>query len=325
MGFWPPHSCTILISTEAEMKLLFCNIGWMDFYQGLKGDSISRGGAYNKHSIGHEVCNFSDDNGSVYGYVQANSQIKLEKLGGSPSDEYIDGITVVWTAGPPDGGTAVVGWYVNATVFRHAQNIARPTPARKRDGALLYRLKASYADTFLIPAKERSTLIPRRVKGGIGQSNIWYADKPESQHTVKSILRLISGKTSPLLDIDEITSSFEGRPRLLAHIRKERDYQLVQSKKSKHMKEHGHLACEACGFDFEKVYGSLGYGFCEVHHLHPLSKADGIVKTTLNDLAIVCSNCHRMLHSSNPMPTISEMARSIRRLKNRSLKPRSRS
>jgi 5-methylcytosine-specific restriction protein A len=51
-----------------------------------------------------------------------------------------------------------------------------------------------------------------------------------------------------------------------------------------------------CGFDFAGVYGPRGSNFCEVHHLKPLSDVHSEVETRLQDLAIVCSNCHRMLH-----------------------------
>ena len=63
--------------------------------------------------------------------------------------------------------------------------------------------------------------------------------------------------------------------------------------------------CEVCGFDFGDVYGQLGQGYIEVHHLYALSKRRGRkTKTTLNDVSVVCSNCHRMLHRSGaePMP-----------------------
>jgi predicted HNH restriction endonuclease len=48
---------------------------------------------------------------------------------------------------------------------------------------------------------------------------------------------------------------------------------------------------------FEKVYGKeLGRDFAEAHHLVPLHKLKGVVKTSLDDLRTVCANCHRMLH-----------------------------
>ena len=94
---------------EVKMTILFCNVGWMQKYNGIKDDSIERGGSYNKNETGHEVCNFSVVRGHVYGYVQPTGQIKIEKLDAKKEDEFISGVTVVWTAGPATGGTAVVG------------------------------------------------------------------------------------------------------------------------------------------------------------------------------------------------------------------------
>ncbi|MFN0215817.1 MAG: HNH endonuclease [Saprospiraceae bacterium] len=54
----------------------------------------------------------------------------------------------------------------------------------------------------------------------------------------------------------------------------------------------GHLYCEACGFNFQTVYGQ---DFIECHHKFPIA-ASGPRTNTLEDLALVCSNCHRMLH-----------------------------
>jgi hypothetical protein len=60
----------------------------------------------------------------------------------------------------------------------------------------------------------------------------------------------------------------------------------------------GRLCCEVpgCGFDFEAVYGGLGRRYAQVHHLLPLSSADELRETRLEDLAIVCANCHVMIH-----------------------------
>ena len=59
---------------------------------------------------------------------------------------------------------------------------------------------------------------------------------------------------------------------------------------------HG-LECKICGFNYEKVYGELGSGYIEIHHINPLSeiKEDHTVNPE-TDLIPVCSNCHRMLH-----------------------------
>jgi len=61
---------------------------------------------------------------------------------------------------------------------------------------------------------------------------------------------------------------------------------------------NGRLKCEVprCGFDFIDVYGVLGSGYAQVHHLRPLSSVAGAAETRLDDLAIVCANCHAMIH-----------------------------
>ncbi|WP_080755873.1 HNH endonuclease [Aeromonas hydrophila] len=288
------------------MKLLFCNIGWMDRYNGIDDDSIKRGGAYNNKSIGHEVCNFSPINNKVYGYVRSSGKINIERLGASKKDSFIKGITVVWTAGPDNGGTVIVGWYKNATVFRLEQEIERPTQLQKHNGISKYRIIAEAENAKLLPLMQRTFLIPRAVKGGIGQSNVWYADSIESRSIVASACDFIQNfhEKSLLTDLDITSDYAEGNPRFVNHLIRERNKAVVRQKKDDVLKNTGALKCEVCGFDFSKVYGIHGYYFCEVHHLTPLHKSDGLTKTKLSDLAIICSNCHRIIHRINPMPDI---------------------
>jgi hypothetical protein len=61
---------------------------------------------------------------------------------------------------------------------------------------------------------------------------------------------------------------------------------------------NGRLACEVpgCGFDFASAYGDLGEGYAQVHHLRPLAEYARREETRLEDLAIVCANCHAMIH-----------------------------
>lgn len=296
------------------MPILFCNVGWMKKYAGIDGDSIERGGDYNKHSIGHEVCNFSSNRGYLYGYVQpVGKTIKVEKLGAAKKDDSISGVTVVWTAGPESGGTVVVGWYKNATVYRNLQTIQHPNALQTKNGITSYRVIAPQDEAVLLPVEKRELIIPRAVKGGIGQSNVWFADKEESQEILNRVLALINGQTPDLPDVDQSKSIEEGNPRLVAHLRRERNTTIVKAKKAVVLKATGKLCCEVCGFDFKEFYGEPGEGFCEVHHLQPLSKADGKINTELKDLAIICSNCHRIIHRSDPMPSVEKLSKSLRR------------
>ena len=105
--------------------------------------------------------------------------------------------------------------------------------------------------------------------------------------------------------LEEISAS-EGRELLLIHVTRERKQSIVARKKRTVLAARGNLACEVCGFDFAAVYGELGEGFAECHHVHPLGQSSGDRKTTLDDLAIVCSNCHRMLHR-RPWHTVQQL------------------
>jgi predicted HNH restriction endonuclease len=60
----------------------------------------------------------------------------------------------------------------------------------------------------------------------------------------------------------------------------------------------GRLECEVpgCGFDFHKVYGAVGVDYAHVHHLTPLSRLRGATRMTVEDVAVVCANCHDMIH-----------------------------
>ena len=88
---------------------------------------------------------------------------------------------------------------------------------------------------------------------------------------------------------------------------------MVDKKKKSVLAVAGKLCCEACGFDFEAKYGRHGNGYCEVHHLIPISQMDKGGVTTLDDLAVVCSNCHRVIHRINPMPNIERFKKLIAR------------
>lgn len=80
------------------------------------------------------------------------------------------------------------------------------------------------------------------------------------------------------------------------HKYRERDSNIIKRKKEKEFQRLGKLPCEACTFDFYQKYGQLGYKYIECHHRTPLSEFSSSTTTTLKDLALVCSNCHRMLH-----------------------------
>lgn len=99
----------------------------------------------------------------------------------------------------------------------------------------------------------------------------------------------------------------EGRLLTRLHNYRERDRSLRRKKIRRVVGNGAPLSCEACGFDFEKRYGPRGSGFIEIHHTRPLQELVEERITKLSDLALVCANCHRMIHAKRPWLTIDEL------------------
>jgi hypothetical protein len=99
------------------------------------------------------------------------------------------------------------------------------------------------------------------------------------------------------LDEGAELSGDEGRIFMLRHRARERDARLRGRKIDAVRGIGGPLSCEVCGFDFETAYGERGRGYIECHHIIPLHQT-GERTTHLDDLALICASCHRMIHRS---------------------------
>lgn len=145
-------------------------------------------------------------------------------------------------------------------------------------------------------------------KGGEGVHLVWaeFAEDPEAlAAAVERITASVDAPPLPPPDEDE-AEAVEGRILLREHRARERNAALVRARKAAAMKATGRLACEVCGLDFGERYGDLGEGFMEAHHTVPL--ALGSVRVTrADDLALLCANCHRMIHRARPMLTVDEL------------------
>lgn len=89
-------------------------------------------------------------------------------------------------------------------------------------------------------------------------------------------------------------ATLEEKRRLRLHFRVERNQRLARLAKE----AHGYT-CQVCGFDFERAYGELGRNYIEAHHLTPLQDLPPDQPIRLSpkaDFAVVCANCHRMIH-----------------------------
>ena len=104
----------------------------------------------------------------------------------------------------------------------------------------------------------------------------------------------ISFIVSPIVEDDEELMEGAERNILRTHKYYERNPTIIEKAKKMARREN-RLFCEVCSFNFARVYPELGEGFIECHHKQPIS-VGGMRVTRIKDLAIVCANCHRMLH-----------------------------
>jgi len=104
--------------------------------------------------------------------------------------------------------------------------------------------------------------------------------------------------------IQEITAEDsypEGKESYRIHRSKERSTEAVRIAKEKGLLQDEKLKCCVCNFSFIDNYGPLGSGFIEAHHTLPVSSMKDGHKTKPEELVLVCSNCHRMLHRHRPL------------------------
>lgn len=217
------------------------------------------------------------------------------------------GNTVWVVEGTPDGkktAYTLCGAYV-------ADSIASESPSSN-----LYVISGSQGNDFVPPVPlNQLDWFPALLKS---QSNFSLGFNRLSDEAIILALSALQSENSAsafppsLPDIDLPASVSEGERRLISHLQRERNRAVVEAKKAAVLSSTGCLSCEVCDFDFGAIYGYLGEGFCEVHHLSPLSASDESVTTTLADLAILCSNCHRIIHRSNPMLSVAELSAVVR-------------
>lgn len=99
----------------------------------------------------------------------------------------------------------------------------------------------------------------------------------------------------------------EGKISERKHKFRERNLKVVQIAKQNFKNQNGRLFCQVCEFDFEKKYGEIGVDFIEVHHTIPVSEMQAGHITKIEDLAMLCANCHRMAHKKRPWLKMKEL------------------
>jgi len=258
----------------------------------------------------HEAVNFLDEGGLVRGYLPPNHLrairdgepfvlVTVTAVGAQENGDVIAGVQAhCQYRGPANGhGLSRSGGMRNAAdiTFHYScpsrLSLLFTTPLQGARGLLLARPKS----WGMGPTKELTTtgVAADVIEKAIHAGNV-------DRTRARAVLMALNGGQG--IGIDEIGEEIDGTEgtvskRMVKH--RKREAKLRREKIRATLAAHGRLVCEApnCGFDFQYRYGPLGFGYAEVHHKVPLADLDAAgTKTRLQDLAIVCANCHRMIH-----------------------------
>jgi 5-methylcytosine-specific restriction protein A len=145
----------------------------------------------------------------------------------------------------------------------------------------------------LVPVKWEADFAPIPILVGRQQHSTLL---PLDQEDVARLTQGAKEKKAEAARVEEV----EGEERRAEVVFRSRSRFLIDAKKAE---ATGH--CEACGFHFAEAYGPIGRGYIVAHHLSPI--AMGQRETTLADIALVCANCHAMLHRRRPPFAIEEL------------------
>ena len=104
---------------------------------------------------------------------------------------------------------------------------------------------------------------------------------------------------------DENVLIYEGAQKITHSKTYERSIKLRNAAIIKYTDENERIKCKICCFDFEDFYGNYGKGFIEIHHQKPVfmfndDETEKTIKSGLENVIPVCSNCHRIIHRIRP-------------------------
>lgn len=260
-----------------DLPVLFVNVGWAIRYDGTEtirgnhkyirehpGAAVGESGAFIAQDEGIFQCGI--------GYGQAPSPLHIAFVARDPGDQRIK----------------VVGVYAAAKIMIDQNHWAVA--------------RTNFAERISVERRQQIVGWPP----GQGMRR-WAKRNGKSEHQslfkfFQSLAQGLDRGDLPQIEIGpaEDENGHEGKLNKGLVRQRRREGKLRRKKIADVMgRNNGLLICEVphCGFDFHARYGELGTGFAEVHHKKPLSYAPRQgQRTRLSELAIVCANCHRMIH-----------------------------
>lgn len=132
---------------------------------------------------------------------------------------------------------------------------------------------------------------------------------------VSNIAALSTIAQLPPTPLEADVSGKEGKILVRLHSYRERDRTLAKKAKLYFKKTHEKLFCECCGHEPAKVYGARGEDRIDAHHKVPVEELLPDSITKIEDLAMVCPNCHDIIHAKRPWLTVEALRDFLHKLK----------
>lgn len=124
------------------------------------------------------------------------------------------------------------------------------------------------------------------------------------QTNAGSALTLVGAEAQPPVEAEQIVGK-EGRLLTRLHVYKERDRKFAKKVRDYYRHAQGGvLRCEACDSVPVQKYGPVGESSMEAHHTVPIEELQPDSLTLVQEMAMVCANCHRVIHSEKPCLTV---------------------
>lgn len=111
-------------------------------------------------------------------------------------------------------------------------------------------------------------------------------------------LRSNAGTTDAWAYLDNASEFPEGAIIERVHRERERDSSIVKRAKNRFVATHGCLHCEACTWEPSSHFKNTIFtnSVIEAHHDVPLSSSEHTGRTKIDELKMLCPNCHRAIH-----------------------------
>jgi hypothetical protein len=178
-------------------------------YEGnIDEDPIKNGGSYIKQNkFGHEIYNYLNCNNKYYGYTQIpGKQLKLNRIDKENNRDYIDGVRIIFVAKKPkEGGEYIVSWYNNAKAYQNKQKCPvdrinkidqdlnnTKTKIEAVGNDFDYWFETNTENGVILPEDKRNFKLSKYEEGGLGKSNILYADKEKDENIKMKINNYIN-------------------------------------------------------------------------------------------------------------------------------------